>query len=261
MDSGCVLSYLFPVTEGEGGKRIWEAISDPFYAKSEEALKVQDVNLFSLCRIKITADNGQGKTTHLNIDFSQIDIPKFVKINKDEVVSSILRCIIYSTQFPPHQKPSISLVGKLEDKDLLDQASKQYEKASQESTDFDFSKPYHPTITHPTLAEQLDIKSSNIIANTVLADVSNNADDKIIVRDLRIKPYTALHDRHYYRFEFYSSGVLQNCDTFWDMSEPGKVTATWRGNDVCNISLIDGWLQVTFERDKLPHWAFSRRVD
>jgi len=243
------------------GKRMWEVITEPYFAKSEDGAKDRDVNLFSLCGIKITAGNGKENPAHLVIDFSRMQIPAFIKIPRDEIISNLLMCIINCTEYAQREKPVITVVGKPEDGDLMAQVMAQYQIASLGNTEFDFNKPYHSTVKHPTLAEQLDLVPTNIVSNTLLADIPYNADEKIIIRELRVKPYTAPHDRHYYRFEFYSSGVLQNCDTWWDMSDPGKVVGIWSGPTKCNISLMDSWLAVEFDRDNTPHWTFGRRVD
>ena len=254
---GLGLRFVIPFsgTMGVGGKRMWECITEPYYAKSEDLTKTQDINLFSLCKIKITAENTEQNPAHLKIDFFQMQIPAFIKIKKDEVVAGLLSCIIYSTQYSPRQKPEITFVGKPEDRQLFLEAKFQYNKTL---FDYDFSKPDHP-VEHTTFAEQLDQTPSKITSRTILADASNGSGGRIVVRDIQIKSPPS-EPNHYYRFEYYLFGVLQTCDTWPESIAAGKASITWSGEKNCTISLSD-WLQVSFQRDEQQHWSFGRRAD
>lgn len=99
----------------------------------------------------------------------------------------------------------------------------------------------------------------------VLGESKNKLGERIIVRELRIQgksPQAYTHvGKHFYRFEFYSLGTLYHSITTWDMSEPGKVAFSWDSDDNCEISLMNGWLAVSFERKKTQPWTFARRID
>jgi hypothetical protein len=243
------------------GRRIWECITDPFYAKGEDS-RMRDVNLFSICGIRITAGTPEQNPEHLTIDFSRMKIPGYIKIPKEEIVSNLLTCILYCTRDvssgDARVKPLVRLVGRPEDKVLLATATEQYQIASSDNVEFDFTKSSMLTngpVKHPTLAEELDQDPSNIASDKVLAD-GTNGDGRIVVRDVQIKT----DNEHYYRFEFYRFGILQNCDTWRDNGDPGKATVTWSSASEC-IIMLDDWLQVTFERDQPPHWSIGRRAD
>jgi len=257
---GLGMRFVIPFsgTTGVGGRRMWECITEPYYAKSEDESKAHDVNLFSLCGIKITTETPEQNPARLKIDFSGMQIPPYIKVKKDEVVGGLLTCIIYCTQYSPREKPAITVVGKSEDTQLLDEARFQYKAASLGNTDFDFSKPYHP-VEHTTFAEQLDQAPSKIASSAILVDAPNGSGGKIVVRDVQIKSPPS-EPNHYYRFEFYSFGVLQTCDTWPESIAAGKVNATWNGENKCFITLGD-WLQVMFDRDGVQHWSFGRRAD
>lgn len=106
----------------------------------------------------------------------------------------------------------------------------------------------------------------------VLGEAKNKLGERIVVRELReVKSEfrdlkwddaSNYRGRHYYRFEFYSLGTLYDCTTTWNMSEPGKVTLTWSSDKKCEISLMDGWFTVTYNRDTFGQpWSFARGVD
>jgi len=120
----------FHGTFGSGGLRMWEFLTEPYYAKGEDSTALRDINLFSLCNIKIFADRPEQNPAHLKIDFSRMDIPSSIKITKEEVISSLLDCIIYAQVNPPREKPTVTLTGKPEDEDLLKRATEQYKKAT-----------------------------------------------------------------------------------------------------------------------------------
>jgi hypothetical protein len=234
-----------------GGKRMWEVLTDPYYAESETSVK-PDINLFSLCHIKLTAEGNQNPA-HLEVDFTEMKIPAFIKIPKQEVVSSLLDCILYAQAAPPREKPLVTIVGKPEDKDLLSAAREHYGVAV-------YGKPVNlDEIGKKKLKpdELMERQSGNVVSNDVLAETESATHAKVIVRDVRVKTPELLNV-HNYRFEFYSQGFLQCCETWSETTPPAKVTIIWTTDATCTVSLLDDWLQARFDG---KHWSFSRRID
>jgi hypothetical protein len=234
-----------------GGKRMWEILTEPYYAESETSVK-PDLNLFSLCHIKISVEGNQNPA-HLKVDFTEMKIPAFIKIQKQEVVSCLLDCILDAQVSPPREKPVVTVVGKPEDKDLLNAAREHYSVAV-------YGKPINlETVGKKKLKpdELMERQAGNVASNEILAESENAAHEKVIVRDVRVKTPELLNV-HNYRFEFYSQGFLQSCETWSETAPPAKVTITWTTDASCTVSLSDDWLQATFDR---KHWSFSRRID
>ncbi|MEO8350176.1 MAG: hypothetical protein ABI680_00505 [Chthoniobacteraceae bacterium] len=111
-----------------GGVRRWEVISEPFYARGEDTTALQDVNLFSLCNIKMVAERPDQDPAHLTVDFTQFNIPPQIKISREEIVSSLFYCIIYTSFAEPPTKPIISVVTSPEHKAMVDRAKTDYDK-------------------------------------------------------------------------------------------------------------------------------------
>src|SRR2546429_527308 len=103
---GYGMRFMLPFSGANGGgKRMWEVLTEPYYAESETLVK-PDLNLFPLCHIKLTAE-GKQNPAHLKVDFTEMKIPAFIKIPKQEVVSCMLDCILYAQVSYPREKPVV----------------------------------------------------------------------------------------------------------------------------------------------------------
>lgn len=261
--NGLGVRFLIPFSgeNDKGGRQVWEAITEPFYARTEDPAKLTDINLFSLCKLKITAEMPEQKPAHLKVDCSQMAIPPFVKIPKIEIVKALLDCIVENLMFYKRTKPTITVVGRPEDNDWLQKAAQAYEKTTYGGkVDFDqVPVAKQQRVKAKKAKEPIEEDLGNIESSSVLADVANDSGGRVLVRTLQVKnsgsPYNCL-----YRFEIYASGVLQCCETVTDATSHGKVTATWTGKK-CDITLLDGWLEVTFDPDQSQHWTIGRRID
>ena len=118
----------FRASLGQGGIRRWERISEPFYASGEDSTSLQDVNLFSLCNIKIVAERPDQDPAHLTVDFTRFCVPPQIKIKPEEIISSLFYCIIYTSFAEPPTKPIISVVTSPEYKEMVERANEDYEK-------------------------------------------------------------------------------------------------------------------------------------
>ncbi|HVU07537.1 MAG TPA: hypothetical protein VHG89_03230 [Verrucomicrobiae bacterium] len=103
----------------------------------------------------------------------------------------------------------------------------------------------------------------------ILGEATNKSGDKILVRELflpkNVSDKMEFHSPHCYRFEFYSLGFLQSCSTRWD-DAPSSVKVRWTSSTKCNVSMLDGWLVVNFDKDAVGsngshEWTFLRRID
>ncbi len=122
-------SIPFRATLGAGGIRRWEVISEPFYARGEDTTALKDVNLFSLCNIKIIAERPEQNPARLKVDFTHFSVPPWIKISSEEVASALFICISYTSLSNPPTKPIISVVTSPEHKAMVERAKKtEYDK-------------------------------------------------------------------------------------------------------------------------------------
>jgi len=109
----------------DSGLRQWEIISEPYLAKGEDGTE-QDVNLFSLCKIKITAIRPPQNPARISIDFTNFAVPDWIKISKKEIVSSLFACINSTTVSLFQFQPVVSTITTAENKTVVDRAKAEY---------------------------------------------------------------------------------------------------------------------------------------
>jgi len=106
---------------------------------------------------------------------------------------------------------------------------------------------------------------AKLIEGKILGEATNKSGERLLVREFRVQalpetPGWAI-GRRYYRFEYHFLGVLLHCYNTWESGEPGKVVVRWTSESNGEVSMLDGWLRVTFDRDKHPIWSRERRID
>lgn len=110
-----------------GGLRLWECIAGPFYAEGEDTTLRKDINLFSLCKIKISASRPEQNPAKLLIDFSNMTIPKGVVIPKRDIVDALFYCIIKTSFVHTLEKPQIELKLPIDDKEVFTLSKQTYD--------------------------------------------------------------------------------------------------------------------------------------
>jgi hypothetical protein len=110
-----------------GGLRLWECIAEPFYAQGEDITLRKDINLFSLCKIKIFANRPEQNPAKLIIDFSGMTIPKGVVIPKKDIVDALFYCIVKTSFVHTLEKPEIELKLPADDKEVFISSKEVYD--------------------------------------------------------------------------------------------------------------------------------------
>ena len=106
---------------------------------------------------------------------------------------------------------------------------------------------------------------AKLIEGKILGESTNKAGERLVVREFRVQPLPETPGwelgRRYYRFEYHFLGVLLHCYNTWETGEPGKVAVQWTQQSKGEFSMLDGWLKVSFDREKHPTWSRERRID
>ena len=249
----------FVYTPDEMGRRIWECMTEPVFAKSENSGEGVDVNLFSRSGIKITAKTIDKMNTDVTIDLMNLKVPEFVKMTKGQITSALVDCIFDVVNNAHKHKPNLRFINRDEDAEIVGKMENAYYHRNEgDALDADEAhKIAGIEVAKKAIREDAELRFGKITSETKLLDTSNKTGGRIIVRDLRLPGGS----EHSYRCEYYSNGVLVSCDTWSENTEPGKVTAHWFDDGKCTISMMDDWLQIGFDRDGQPKWAFGRRID
>jgi len=108
--------------------------------------------------------------------------------------------------------------------------------------------------------------AAKLIEGKILGEATNKAGERLVVREFRVESLPATPGRavgrKYYRFEYHFLGVLLRCYNTWETGDAGKVVVRWTQENKGEFSMLDGWLKVTFDRDKdSACWTRARRID